>query len=89
MPPAPIPVSITGLAPGYHDLDVTVNGHRIGPRGLVGINLDAQAQDVPRLRLNLHMPTVTVQGEAHVVLPDSTREALVALGWTPPADGQE
>lgn len=82
-------VSITGLAPGYSDLSVTVAGAPVS-RSLRGFTLTADAGDLPRLTLDVAIrdPSL-VSGQMHVTIPDATRTTLVALGWTPPADGPE
>ncbi|MEV1202801.1 hypothetical protein [Microbispora rosea] len=62
-----------------------VDGQRLP--GVRGINLDASARHTPRLVVDLLMHEIEVDGEMTVSVPDKTREALVALGWTPPAEG--
>jgi len=55
----------------------------------VGFTLAApDPQQLPTLTVDLVLlGAVDVQvDEARVVLPDTTREALIQLGWTPPAD---
>lgn len=79
-------VQITGLAPGYHNTRVTLDGTEVS-RGLSGLTLQADAGDIPRLTLDLCMLDITkVGGQMEILLSDATRELLVELGWTPPAN---
>lgn len=53
-----------------------------------GFTLTADVDSLPRLELDLLMFEDTpLSGEATVIVPQSTHDALVALGWTPPAEG--
>ena len=53
-----------------------------------GFTLSADVDTVPRLELDLLMFEDTpLSGEAEVIVPQSTHDALVALGWTPPTEG--
>ncbi|MFJ2029439.1 hypothetical protein [Streptosporangium sp. NPDC087985] len=46
----------------------------------------AEIADLPGLTVDLLMHEVEVDGEMVVSVPDRTRDALIALGWTPPAE---
>lgn len=51
-----------------------------------GFTITVQPDCLPRVELDLfvmHIPDLAIT-EAHVVVPDETHAALVALGWTPP-----
>lgn len=50
--------------------------------------LEARAHGgVPTLLLDLHLEVLgRYDGPADVIIPASTRAALVALGWTPPEE---
>lgn len=55
------------------------------------LTLDLDARDVlPEVRLTLgHVEFRTIEMErAQVVLAEPSREALIALGWTPPPEEQ-
>lgn len=54
--------------------------------GVRGLDLSAEAGEIPRLTLDLLVNEVQVNGEMTVTVPDATREALIALGWTPPSE---
>jgi len=56
--------------------------------GVRAVTLSASVDKVPVLELDLIAYEVTTDAEAEVVIPDRTREALLALGWTPPVEEQ-
>lgn len=53
--------------------------------GVRGLDLSAAAGEIPSLTVELLVNEVEVDGEMTVAVPDATREALIALGWTPPS----
>lgn len=53
--------------------------------GVRGLDLSATAGEIPSLTVELLVNEVEVDGEMTVTVPDATREALIALGWTPPS----
>lgn len=55
-------------------------------RALAGISVEASADKPHVVTLRLSVDRVDVTGEATAVVPRETRDALVALGWTPPAE---
>lgn len=55
--------------------------------GVRGLTLTAEYGHTPTLELDLALYDVSTVAEARIVIPDQTREALLALGWTPP-DGE-
>jgi hypothetical protein len=80
-------VQITGLAPGYKDTRITIGDVEIPAQALRGLTLSAGAGELPALLLEVALCDVTkVGGELEILIGDETRAALVALGWTPPAD---
>lgn len=80
-------VKITGLAPGYKDLSLTLDGHTISPRGVSGLTVEAGAGEVPRLILDVHvLENTEIDGQMGVYIPEESRELLITLGWTPPTD---
>lgn len=82
-------VQITGLGPTPPpDMRIAIDGADISPRAIAGLSLQAEAGDIPRLTLDVVALDVTkLGGKMEIFLPDETRELLVALGWTPPAEG--
>lgn len=78
-------LAITQLDPtGY---SITVDGHDIST-ALTEISVAMRAGQHTEATLNLRYIDVTeVQDtETRILVPGETRDALVALGWTPPAD---
>lgn len=53
-----------------------------------GLTIRAEVGRIPQIELDLSVIDVTGLGvaQAEILIPDATREALIALGWTPPAD---
>lgn len=79
-----LPKAKLTLRPGTGE--VIVDGQTIG--GVRDLDLNASAREIPRLTLDLLLAEVEIDGEMEVLVPESTREALIALGWTPPLEGQ-
>jgi hypothetical protein len=66
---------------------VSIDGHDISSAAR-SLRFDGDGGMHPRVTLDLHIhdvTTISAQG-TEVLIPDSTAEALVALGWTPPAE---
>lgn len=61
---------------------IVVNGHDIS-NACTGYTLSAEVHDIPRLSVDL-LTIPAYNGRAAVTIPGSTRDALIALGWTPP-----
>lgn len=56
-------------------------------RSLIGLSLNIRAGDMPSVVLDVIAEEVPTElAEVHAYLPDATRELLVRLGWTPPAE---
>lgn len=53
-------------------------------RAVRSITVESEPCRPPQLNLELTITEVEIDGGFHVVIPDRLREALVALGWTPP-----
>ena len=66
--------------------EVRVDGFLLG--GVRGYRLTDHVTDgIPRLEVELVLLEATdASGQARVVVPTATHEALVALGWTPPKE---
>ncbi|MER7126746.1 hypothetical protein [Micrococcus luteus] len=80
-----IEISGTGLPGGTA---VRLNGRDIA-RDLCGLSLTLGADQFPKVELELAVfETVRLELEdVQVYIPDTTRELLVQLGWTPPSNG--
>lgn len=84
-----------GAGPAWHTLRISGPGHtsRVELSGhdissaLTGVSLRLEAGSVPTATLEMalwEMPTELDM--VQVKVPDETRELLVRLGWTPPAE---
>lgn len=64
---------------------VVVNGMDISST-VRGLKWESEVGSVPRMTLDLRLFDVTTVGspETEIFLPTETRDALIALGWTPP-----
>lgn len=71
------------LTPGGFGSEIEVDGQRI-PH-VRSVHLDAKVMELPSLTLDLLLHEVEIDGVMNVTVPDETRDALIALGWTPPA----
>lgn len=74
------------LRPGGSPSQVMVDGTDLA-NGCRAIDVHTEFDGHPMLTLHLLLPEITVDGEVRLWIPAATREALVALGWTPPPDG--
>lgn len=74
--------AVLRLTPGRSE--ILVDGYDVA-HGLHSLTLCAGVDEVPQLELNLLLAEVDVGGEVTVLVVPGTHEALVALGWTPPA----
>lgn len=68
---------------GRASSQIVVDGKDLA-NGCRAIELYGEAADLPRLTLHLQLPEITVDDQVRAWIPDGTREALIALGWTPP-----
>jgi hypothetical protein len=76
-----------GTTKGGHSL--AIDGHDVS-RAATGLTLTmGLAGTMPELQLDLQLIDASTLGsvEAEVILGAGAHEALVALGWTPPAEG--
>lgn len=56
-------------------------------RALLGLTLTVRAGDMPSVALDVIAEEIPTElAEVRVYLPDATKELLVRLGWTPPAE---
>lgn len=55
-------------------------------RGVRGFTVRADVNSVPTATLDVIVREAVIDGEAHVDVPDKTRETLIHLGWTPPVE---
>lgn len=68
---------------------VTVDGTEIGSairRSGMRLDVPANPAEIPTLTVDLMLfpPNEVDLGRVKVEVPDATRDALIALGWTPP-----
>lgn len=65
---------------------ITVGGHDLS-HAVRAITLWARAGSPPNIELDLALDSVHLLGDqdTRVGIPERTRAALIALGWTPPA----
>jgi hypothetical protein len=64
---------------------VRLDGEDIS-RALVGVRLNLGVGVLPQATLDVLVHDLTTETEGQVVLPEATRDLLVRLGWTPPAE---
>lgn len=64
---------------------VEVGGHDISS-GVRSYILTASALQLPILQIDLMVDEVMSEGEVEYLIPQPTRDVLVALGWTPPPE---
>lgn len=62
--------------------DVRIDGEPT--KGLTGLTLTLEAEDLVRAELRILAVPTEFTGEAELSLPPETAELLVKLGWTPP-----
>ena len=75
---------IKTLGPGRAEIEV--NGARL-ERVVSGFHLRGGVGEMPTLELELFLSTEW-SGPADIRIPDETRAALIALGWTAPEGGE-
>ena len=74
-------LTVTPLGKNEH---VEVNGVDVAP-GCRGYTLRAEVGEMPTLTLDLPLlEGAEVDGDVQVLIPEATRQTLIALGWTPP-----
>lgn len=81
------PVKIR-LGPEMYDASVEIDGVPV-EQTVTSLAFSVNARGERRVTLELPWVEAEVSGEARIVLPERTREVLVALGWTPPAETDE
>ncbi|WP_326828692.1 hypothetical protein OIE13_22390 [Streptosporangium sp. NBC_01810] len=87
-----MPKHKVAVLPGEHPWSprIEVDDHDIS-HGVRAISVEYQAGRIPRVQVELAMSTVEVtqlgakEVELLVSMPDGARDALIKLGWTPPA----
>jgi hypothetical protein len=68
------------------DDSIIVNGHDI-TTSVVSVALAVKPGDITQVELGIFADDgLGIETEADIRLTGSTRDALVSLGWTPPAD---
>lgn len=68
---------------------ISLNGANIST-AVRGMTIECHVNSYPQVELELALIDVTTVGslEAEYLLTSATRDALLAMGWTPPAAGQ-
>ncbi|MER6942506.1 hypothetical protein ABT294_00660 [Nonomuraea sp. NPDC000554] len=79
-------VTITPNANGFGAHQLHVDGQDLS-RGVRSLQMSLDPGDAPRIELEMGIVEVEqMEFETpHLYISDATRDALVALGWTPPA----
>lgn len=63
---------------------MVVNGHDLTD-AVCGVSVTSRAGHLSEVELDLRVYMVDTYGDgAEVLIPPATRDALIALGWTPP-----
>ncbi|WP_020116817.1 hypothetical protein [Streptomyces canus] len=62
-----------------------LDGQDIAP-ALRSLSLSVDSSPVATARLDLVIEDVSTHAEVDVWMPDATKDLLVRLGWTPPAE---
>ncbi len=63
---------------------IEIDGHKLP--GVHKVAVTAAATELTTLTIDLSAYEIEIDGVMQLLLPSSTRESLIALGWTPPAD---
>lgn len=64
--------------------EIELDGQRV-EHGVRGLTVRGRVGQVPEVTLDLLLIDGTfIDGEAHVTIPEATRQVLITLGWTPP-----
>lgn len=64
---------------------VELDGHDIS-HALTGLRLSLDSGPVGEVRLDVIAEELETHSDVIVLLPDATKDLLVRLGWTPPAE---
>lgn len=64
---------------------VELDGHEIS-HALTGLRLNLDTSPIGEVRLDVIAEEVQTHTDVIVLLPEATKELLVRLGWTPPAE---
>lgn len=66
--------------------EIEVGGHRI-ENGIRALTIEAFAGSIPQIRLELGAAElIDIEGDVRLVMTGAVEKALIALGWTPPAE---
>jgi hypothetical protein len=77
-------ITITA-GPGFGQEHIELDGHDI-TEALQGLDIRMRVGSYPQIKLalNVHEIQTFDMAEAELLIPTDVRDALVALGWTPP-----
>lgn len=74
------------LADSPSGAEIEVGGHRI-ENGIQALTIQARAGEIPQIRLELSAAElIDAEGDVKLVMSSAAEKALIALGWTPPAE---
>lgn len=62
---------------------IELDGQNIAS-GTVGFEIKSRPAHLTEVVVHVAVHELEFDGEARVVIPDATRDALIVLGWTPP-----
>jgi hypothetical protein len=72
-----------------HLARIDLDGQRIDD-AVTAITVDMHSRELPQVQLDLVTPDLDMAlGRVHVRIDDTTKDLLIALGWTPPADEED
>lgn len=80
-------ITIAPNTPRFGSHQLLVDGHDIS-NGVRSLRLSLGPGEIPSVELELGIVEIDrmESEQADLYIPDFTREALIALGWTPPAE---
>lgn len=62
---------------------VFIDDHEIH---VFAVSFYAEVAEFPRITLDLPVDSAEINGDAEILLTNSSRQALIAMGWTPPKE---
>ncbi|MFI6883389.1 hypothetical protein [Streptosporangium canum] len=79
-------ITITPNTPRFGAHQLLVDGHDIS-NGVRSLRLALNPGEIPTVELGLGIIEIDrmESEQAELYIPDTTRDALITLGWTPPA----
>ena len=65
---------------------IVVDGNDLS-KAVNGVEVWSRVGHTTTLTLHMVAPVVEIDGQCAIEIVDKTRDALIALGWTPPIEG--